>query len=196
MNQKSFIFIGRSGCGKGTQAKLLNEYLKKVDPKREILYIQTGEQFREFIKGDSDTQKMSKKVADAGGLQPEFLAVYMWANVLVNKFTKNEHIIMDGMPRKLHEAGVIDSVFEFYDLKRPLVIHLDLSKEESIDRLMARKRTDDTREDIAERLSWFETDVVPAIEYYKNNKKYNFVHINGNRSVEEIHKDIVAQLSN
>ncbi len=194
MNQKSFIFIGRSGCGKGTQAKLLNEYLKKVDPKRDILYIQTGDEFRKFIVGNSDTQKMSKAISDVGGLQPEFLAIYMWANVLVNKFTKNEHIIMDGMPRKLHEAGVADSIFEFYGLMRPIVIYLDLSKEASIDRLMARKRADDTREDIAERLSWFETDVVPAIEYYKNNKKYDFVYLDGNRSVEEIHNDIIAHV--
>ena len=29
INPKTFIFIGRSGCGKGTQANLLIEYLKK-----------------------------------------------------------------------------------------------------------------------------------------------------------------------
>lgn len=194
MNQKSFIFIGRSGCGKGTQAKLLAEYLKKTDPKREVLYVQTGEQFREFIKGTSDTQKMSGDIYNVGGLQPEFLAVYMWANVLVNKFTKNEHIIMDGMPRKLHEAGVLDSVFEFYKLERPMVIYLDISNDMSIDRLIARKRFDDKREEIAVRLSWFDTDVVPAIEYYKTNKHYNFVHVDGSKSIEDIHKDIIARV--
>ncbi len=194
MNQKSFIFIGRSGCGKGTQAKLLAEYLKKTDPEREVLYIQTGEQFREFIKGPSDTQKLSKAIYDVGGLQPEFLAVYMWAHVLVEKFTTNENIIMDGMPRKLHEAGVLDSMFEFYNLKRPTIIHLDISKDESIDRLMARKRVDDNREEISKRLSWYETDVVPAIEYYKNNKHYKFLHINGSQSIENIHKDIVGKI--
>jgi len=28
MNSQAFIFFGRSGCGKGTQAKLFVEYLK------------------------------------------------------------------------------------------------------------------------------------------------------------------------
>lgn len=195
MNQKTFIFIGRSGCGKGTQAKLLSEYLKKIDPSREVLYVQSGFEFREFIKGDSETQKLSKAIYDVGGLQPEFLAIYMWANVLVNKFTKNENIIMDGMPRKYHEAGVLDSIFDFYKLEKPIVINIDISKEASIDRLMARGRIDDNRDDIAERLAWYETDVVPAIGFYEKNNKYQFIKIDGNKSVQDVHKDIVDKVN-
>lgn len=195
MNQKSFIFIGRSGCGKGTQSALLTEYIKKIDPNRSILNIQVGDEFRKFILGSSDTQKISKEIYDEGGLQPEFLAIYMWANVLVEKFTKNEHIIMDGMPRKVHEAGVLDSIFDFYDLERPVVIHLDISREISVERLTARKRFDDNAEDIVTRQNWYETDVVPAINYYRNNNKYQFLHINGDRPIEEVHKDIISRLN-
>jgi adenylate kinase len=194
MNQKSFIFIGRSGCGKGTQAKLLYDYLKKNDPAREVLYIQCGAEFREFIKGTTETQRLAREINEVGGLQPEFLAIYMWANVLVNKFTKNEHVIMDGMPRKAHEAGVLESIFDFYKLEKPIVINIDISKEISIDRLMARGRMDDNREDIAERLSWYETDVVPAIGFYENNPKYSFIKIDGNRSIQEVHEDIIKQI--
>lgn len=192
MTPKVFIFVGRSGCGKGTQAKLLSDYLKKVDPGKEVLYVQSGQEFREFIKGDSLAQKFSKEIYDVAGLQPEFLAIYMWANVLVNKFTKNEHLIMDGMPRRFHEAGVLDSVFGFFKTAIPIVINIDISREASVDRLMARKRIDDTREEIKERLSWYETDVVPVIEYYKHNNNYKFVYLDGERSIEDIHKDIVA----
>lgn len=190
MNQKSFIFMGRSGCGKGTQAKLLSEYLKKIDPSRQVLYVQSGQEFRDFIQGPSDTQKLSKAIYDVGGLQPEFLAVFMWANVFVKNFTTSEHVIMDGMPRKYHEAGVLDSIFHFYKLEKPTVIHLQLTKEASIDRLMLRKRIDDNREEIAERLSWYETDVVPALEFYKNNKEYRYVELDADRPIEVIHEDI------
>ena len=48
VKQQSFIFMGRSGCGKGTQAKLLMEYLKKIDPARDIFYLETGAGVREF----------------------------------------------------------------------------------------------------------------------------------------------------
>lgn len=195
MNQKSFIFIGRSGCGKGTQAKLLSEYLKKVDPSRDILYIQSGQEFREFIKGNSTTAKLSADMYKLGTLQPEFLSIYMWTNVLVNKYKSGEHLIIDGSPRKYHEAGVLDSIFSFYGLEKPIVINIDISKEVSINRLFARKRQDDTKEDIEERLSWYETDVVPAINYYKESKNYQFIRIEGDRSIEEIHKEIISKIN-
>ena len=193
MTPKTFILIGRSGCGKGTQAKLLSDYLKKTDPEKEVLYIYTGDEFRKFIKGDSETQKLSKKIYDMGGLQPEFLATYMWTSFLVNKYYKNEHLIFDGAPRKHHEAGVLDSAFKFYDLKEIYIIQIEVSKEESIKRLMARKRFDDNKEDIEERLSWYETEVIPAIGFYKNNPSYHFLQINGEQTPEKIHQDIIQQ---
>ncbi len=193
MTQKSFIFIGRSGCGKGTQTKLLSDYLKKIDTKK-VLYIQTGNEIREFIKGSSETQKMSKEIYDKGGLQPEFIAVYMWIKVLVENYTVNEHIIFDGTPRRLHEAGVLNSIFPFYGGQKPYIVFINVSKQESIKRLIARGRFDDNMQDIEERLSWFETEVEPAIDYYRNNQNYIFLDIDGMRSVDEIHKDIVSRI--
>ena len=62
------------------------------------------------------------------------------------------------------------------------------------EKLEARHRMDDKREDIAKRLAWYNTDVVPAIEYYKTNSRYSFFQINGERSIEEIHKDIIEKI--
>lgn len=193
MTQKTFIFVGRSGCGKGTQSNLLSDYLKKNDNK-DVLYIQTGNEFREFIKGETVTQKLANEVYSKGGLQPEFIAVYMWIKVLVENYKLNEHLIFDGTPRRLHEAGVLSSVFDFYGNNKPYIIFIDVSKEESIKRLIARGRFDDNMQDIEERLSWYETEVEPVIEYYRNNKDYIFLDIDGARPIEEIHKDIVSRI--
>ncbi len=194
MTQQTFIFIGRSGCGKGTQARLLSDYLKKLRPEQNTVYISSGSELREFIKGNTLTQKLAKEIYDKGGLQPEFLIVNLWAGALVRDYTGTENLIMDGMPRKYHEAGVLDSIFDYYHLPRPLVIHMEISNEESTKRLLARKRFDDIKAEIANRLSWYETDVVPTMEYYKKNEKYRFISINGERSIEEIHKDIISHL--
>lgn len=194
MTPQSFIFIGRSGCGKGTQAKLLQDYLKKYDPEQDVLYIQTGQELREFIKGPSITQKVSSELYDIGGLQPEFLMVYLWTNVLVNRYTTGEHLIMDGMPRKYHEAGVLDSVWKFYKIKnKPHVIYLDIPMEESVKRLMSRKRMDDNEDDIRERLSWFESEVIPTLDFFRNNPDYNYIQLNGMGTAEDIHKEILAR---
>ncbi len=194
MNQQSFIFIGRSGCGKGTQIKLLMDVLKKKDPSREVLYIYTGQEFREFIKGESITQKKSKAIYVAGGLQPEFLTVHMWVKPLVDKYTGKEHVIFDGTPRKFHEAGVLHSIFGFYGLPKPWVVNIDISSAEATKRLLARKRFDDVTEEIKKRLSWYETDVAPTIGYYRDNGNYNFLEIDGEKGVEGIHEDIVKGL--
>ncbi|MEK7213581.1 MAG: nucleoside monophosphate kinase [Patescibacteria group bacterium] len=194
MNKKSFIFIGRSGCGKGTQAKLLSDYLKKTDPNRDVLYIQSGGEIREFIKGDSETQRISKKIYQEDKLQPEFLAVYMWVNVLIKKYTGNEHLIFDGSPRKADEANILNSIFDFYGLDSPFVIFLDISEESVTKRLALRGRMDDSKNGIEKRLAWYSSEVMPALDFYRNNKKYTFLTIDGERLTEEIHKDIVSKI--
>ncbi len=59
--QKPFTFLlfGRSGCGKGTQAKLLQDYLEKRDGPGSALYIYVGDKMREFDQGDSLTAKLA-----------------------------------------------------------------------------------------------------------------------------------------
>lgn len=190
---KNFILIGRSGCGKGTQAKLLSEFLKANDPSRSVLYIQVGSELREFIKGETNTQKLTADLYNSGGLMPEFIAVYMWISFLIQKYSGNENLIMDGSPRRYHEAMMLDSAISFYGMNKPHVIHIDISSDEAFSRLIKRKRLDDSEKDIKNRLSWYERDVVPTIAFYKDNPKYNFITINGERTPEEIHKDILKQ---
>ena len=191
----SFIFIGRSGCGKGTQVELLGEYLKKQSPETEVFHMESGAEFREFIKGDTATQKLSKQIYDDGGLQPEFLSVYMWAKILSTKFKNTEHLLIDGTPRRLHEAGALNSIFSFYKRPKPYVIYINVSRKWAEDRLLARKRIDDNAEDIKVRLDWFETEVMPVVKYYQGNDSYNFLDINGEQTIEEVQKEIVRKLN-
>jgi adenylate kinase family enzyme len=187
--------VGRlCGCGKGTQIEMLMKLLKEKDPDREILYIYTGQEFRNFIQGSSATQKISKSIYDSGGLMPEFLTVHMWVKPLVEKYKGNQHIIFDGTPRKFHEAGVLHSMFGFYKLEKPWVINIGISAEEAVKRLLKRERQDDNEADIRKRLGWYETDVSPTIEFYRDNPNYNFLYVDGERSPEEVHLDIAKKM--
>ncbi|PIQ66299.1 MAG: hypothetical protein COV96_02070, partial [Candidatus Zambryskibacteria bacterium CG11_big_fil_rev_8_21_14_0_20_42_18] len=59
----TIIFIGRSGCGKGTQAGLLKDYIADLDEdKHQILSVESGERFRQFIRGQSFSSELSRKV--------------------------------------------------------------------------------------------------------------------------------------
>jgi adenylate kinase len=194
MRLQTFIFIGRSGCGKGTQVALLQEYIKKEDNKRYIFYIETGERFRQFIKEHSLSSRLSAEIYKTGSRQPDFVAVWMWAHLLVERMTGEEHIIFDGTPRSLQEAQIIDTAITFYNRQRPHVIYLNISRETSKARMIARHRMDDIEEEIERRLNWFETDVLPAVEYFRKYPKYNFIELDGNRPVEVVQQELVFRV--
>lgn len=201
MQPKTFIFIGRSGCGKGTQAKILREHLEKMDPhKRKVMYLETGARFREFIKIDGYTNKIAAKIAALGARQPDFLAVWNWAHVLIEEMTGNEHLVVDGMPRSYEEALVFDSAISFYKRAQPVVIYIDVSRDWSKKHLLSRskieKRNDDSSAELIERrLSWFETDVMPALKYFEHHPGYEFIHVQGEQPIDQVSKDILKQLS-
>ncbi|MBU1557835.1 nucleoside monophosphate kinase [Patescibacteria group bacterium] len=192
--QKTYIFIGRSGCGKGTQIDLVSKKLKEVTPEIGINYISTGQDLRKFWEGDSYTHKLSKEIVEKGDLQPEFLVTYLWGKDLVEDMNGNEHLILDGTPRRLNEAEVLDSAVRFYRRENPTVIYVNVSREWAKDKLLKRGRHDDTDEGIDERLDWFDRDVVPAIDYLKNNPTYNFVDINGEQTIEEVFAEIEEKI--
>ena len=189
--KKAFIFIGRSGGGKGTQANCL---MGRLAPSKSI-YMQSGAELREFIKGGSYTQKLSAEVFNNGILQKEFVAIHMWTQVLMDQYTGEEYLIFDGSPRRVHEAGVMASMFEFYGIKKVYIIHLDVPREVARERLIARKRIDDTLEGIEKRLSWYESDVLPALEFFKGKEKDGFfvLEVNGNQPVDKVCEEIVRK---
>jgi adenylate kinase family enzyme len=73
MNPKTFLFFGKSGCGKGTQAKLLLDYLHTIDPSRQVEYIETGSKLRDFSREVGLTAQMTNKVMSEGGFLHLFL---------------------------------------------------------------------------------------------------------------------------
>ena len=104
MEKQTFIFIGASGCGKGTQVSLLKEVIAKKDPETPLFYLQTGQYFREFIKKDNLAARIARGEIDRGERAPDFLAMHLWSEVFVENLTGNEHLIIDGSPRSLERG--------------------------------------------------------------------------------------------
>lgn len=197
--KKFFIFIGRSGCGKGTQVDLLKSKLEKdlsaqAGGHKKVLHITTGSGFRDFIESDSYAANISKKINDEGGLQPEFLAVWNWANIFIKTLTGEETVILDGAPRRVFEVGVLHSAISFFGYEKPTIIYLDVKESTAIERLLGRGRDDDNEANIDLRMKWFETDVLDSIAEYMIDPRYNVLHINGEKSEQEIHEEIIKKL--
>ena len=189
-----FLLMGRSGCGKGTQAKLLINYLRDNNF-GETLYIYTGEKLRNFTeKEETLAARLAKRKMKAGGLLPSFLAVWLWSGALIEGVNENNNVIMDGSPRTLLEAMMTDDAMEFYGRSNVVPIFLETSEEWSTQRLLGRGRSDDSLKSIKERQAYFEKDVVPVIDYYEGKSKYKLTRINGEQSVEAVHKEILEKV--
>ena len=188
------IFYGRSGAGKGTQAKMLIDHLEKTDPDHKVLYIETGQKFREFISNGNFTGEKVASVLKEGGLLPEFLPIWVWTDFLIKNYTNNEHLVLDGLSRRISEAPVLDGALKFYLREHPVVIHVNVSREVAKAHLLGRGRADDKEEDIDRRLDWYDTNVVPTLEYFKDHPHYRFADINGEQPIEKVHADILQFL--
>lgn len=195
MKPQTIIFIGRSGSGKGTQAKWLKEYLESKE--EEVFHLESGKKFRQLIHHtDSYTAKLATEVNKEGKLQPEFLSVYIWTSELVEHMDEKLNVLIDGTPRRLDETKVLETAFEFYKRDNIHVIYLGVSEEVAIERLKNRGREDDKDiEDIKERQGWFETDVMPVIDYYRSTDYYHFHEVNGAGDIEEIHENILKAIN-
>ncbi|HCB35432.1 MAG: hypothetical protein A2W52_02585 [Candidatus Taylorbacteria bacterium RIFCSPHIGHO2_02_49_25] len=194
MTPSTFIFAGPSGSGKGTQVDLLKRYLKGKTPNITQFSSYTGDGFRALMNGTTLASKLAKEIQEAGGLQPEFLAVYLWADNLIKNVTGTEHLFIDGSPRKIAESMVLDSALQFFKRSPINLILVNVSPAESKRRLLLRARHDDGGEKIDRRLSWYETEVLPSINYLKDRPGYIFHDIDGEQTPEEVHQTIVKAL--
>jgi adenylate kinase family enzyme len=195
MNLQTIIFIGRSGAGKGTQSNHLNTFLGEQSKEVSVLYIETGAYFRKYTQEAGYTWDRARTFGETGKRQPEFLAIWMWAQALIDNVHGREHIIVDGMPRSLIEAKILDTAISFYERINPTVVFLNVSRAWAEDRLRGRGRPDDVKSDVvARRLSWYDEDVAPAVEYYRDNSAYRFLEINGEQTPEEVFNDVLKGL--
>jgi len=198
MEKQTYIFIGASGSGKGTQIKLLMNEMKRRDAETPIFYLQMGQYFREFSKGDGFAAKIAQEAMANGERLPDFLAMWLWSDIFVKNLKGTEHLILDGSPRSLDEAEHLDMALKFFKRGQPIVVHIKVSEEWSIEHLLARAktegRTDDNAESIRKRLSWYERDVIPAVNYYRRDRDYDFFEIDGERTVEEVHTSLMNEL--
>lgn len=183
----NFVFIGRSGSGKGTQSDLLMNHFGNLH------YVSTGDLFRKLSKTKTATATKVEETLKKGGLPFDDLATTLWMHEIAHKVKHNQGFIMDGAPRRPEEAQNLDRFLNFLDRDNDTYrILLDVSREEASSRLLKRGRFDDVSESINSRLDYFDDIVSGVISHYE--KKGKLIRVNGEQSIGKVFEDILSFL--
>jgi len=171
------IMLGPQGSGKSTQAKLLAKKYNYID-------IIESNILRKEAKKKTKLGKEIKTKMSKGILVP----FEVTCDLLFKKInlTKKNKIIIDGFPREIEQAHVLD--YFIYSNKHKLVdvIYVDVPKNICVKRMLLRKRDDDKPNIIKKRLEIYFKETKPLINYYKK----RLIKINGARNTNEVFKEI------
>ena len=125
------IMLGAPGAGKGTQAKMIaKEY--------NIPHISTGDIFRANIKEGTDLGKEAKTYMDAGQLVPDELTVKILLDRVAKDDCKNGYVL-DGFPRTIPQAEVLDAALTELGDKIDFAIDVDVPDENIVRRMGGRR---------------------------------------------------------
>ncbi|MFP6752212.1 MAG: adenylate kinase [Pirellulaceae bacterium] len=177
------IFIGPPGSGKGTQASRLCEHLS-------IAHLSTGDMFRAAIQEETELGLQAQQYMDRGELVPDQLVVEMVAEALRNA-PYDDGCLLDGFPRSLPQAEALDQILAGEGKQVDVVLELDVDDGILIERLLARKRPDDTLDTIHNRLKVYQEQTSPLLNYYRERSLLTTV--NGEGTVDEVHSEILEQ---
>lgn len=127
----NIILFGAPGAGKGTQAA---ELVKKYN----LTHISTGEMFRDAIAKQTEMGKLANSLISKGNLVPDEVTIGLVKERLAQEDCKNG-FILDGFPRTLPQAECLDIICQELNIKIDYVIDIEVSEEDVIERLSARR---------------------------------------------------------
>ena len=205
------ILFGAPGVGKGTQAKLISHKYK-------IPQISTGDMLREAIRKGTELGKKAEAIIARGELVSDDIMLGLINERISQPDCKNG-FILDGFPRTFAQAEGLDQLFKEKQLPSPICIEIVVPENVIIKRLTSRRicegcgaifdpvvnpipadlkcpkcggrivqREDDNEATIHKRLQVYHEQTAPVRNYYQNLNK--FYTIDGNRSVDEVFKEI------
>ena len=125
------IMLGAPGAGKGTQAQMIADQYH-------IPHISTGDIFRANIKNGTELGKKAKDFMDKGQLVPDELTVQILLDRVAQEDCTNGYVL-DGFPRTIPQADVLDSELGKLGDKVDYAINVDVPDESIIHRMSGRR---------------------------------------------------------
>jgi adenylate kinase len=124
------IMLGAPGAGKGTQADILSQEMN-------LPHVASGDLFRQALEDKSEIGLLAKSYMDRGELVPDEVAIKMILE-RINQPDCTPGCILDGFPRTLHQAEVLDKGFLEQGKAIDKAIYIEVPNEELVKRISGR----------------------------------------------------------
>ena len=181
----NIIFFGPPGAGKGTQAKIISEYLN-------ISHLSTGDILRKKLLENDNLAIELKKIMAAGNLVSDDILNSIVSSRLTKETSKG--FILDGYPRTLHQSEFLSkflsetssSINYIFDIQ----INFQTLKNRILKRSSEESREDDNIDVIETRYNEYLNSTQKVSNFYKDKYNTKFYEIDGSLEIEEITQNI------
>lgn len=129
ISRMNILLIGPQGSGKGTQAEIL---LKTLN----LSYVEMGGMLREAAKTNQAIDELMSK----GKLIPDNISLSLVIDKIEKEIPEKDNILFDGFPRSVVQYEMLSKWLLDSGKRIDLAILIDISDEESVKRLSARRK--------------------------------------------------------
>jgi adenylate kinase len=126
----NIIFLGPPGCGKGTQAK-------RLEDRRGMVQLSTGEMLRAEVRSGTKIGLKAQDIIEAGKLVVDAIVVDM-IDKRLDGADSNAGFILDGFPRTVSQAKSLDYLLKKRDLSIDRVVEFRVNEEVLVKRITGR----------------------------------------------------------
>ena len=181
----NIIFFGPPGAGKGTQAKLISDYLK-------IPHLSTGDILRKKLLDKDNLAIELKKVMSSGNLVSDEILNSIVSSRLQTE--KSSGFILDGYPRTLKQSDFLNNFLSNISYSINFIFNIQIDFKTLKHRILLRSseenRDDDNIDVIETRYNEYINSTQKVSDFYKNKFNTIFHEIDGSLQIEEITKKI------
>ncbi|MDE0065517.1 MAG: adenylate kinase [Acidimicrobiaceae bacterium] len=159
MSALRMVILGRQGSGKGTQSLRICEA-------HGCIHVSTGDMLRSAVAQGTELGLQASKIMDAGGLVSDEIMNGIVAERFSHSDVSERGVLLDGFPRTVDQANALEGILEGLSLDLRIALNLDVPIEIVTQRMLDRRREDDTPEAIQRRLELYETETAPLLDWF------------------------------